>query len=186
MNVHDHTSMWTVHYFLCRLVKAVMVNIEIDISHVFTINEHMCLSNHTHWIKIKWIKIWTFNKFVSSEFSSNFNHIYNGKFINFFFHLTWKNTTCNNSFRIYFQSTAIDLPGFALPDPLKNIDDYNQKFKSGKSKGGFLAMGLSFAITKGITKRGYKIPTPVQRKTIPLILEGRNVVAMAKTGKKKI
>lgn len=78
------------------------------------------------------------------------------------------------------------MPGFALPDPLKNIDDYNQKFKSGKSKGGFLAMGLSFAITKGITKRGYKIPTPVQRKTIPLILEGRNVVAMAKTGKKKI
>lgn len=44
-------------------------------------------------------------------------------------------------------------------------------------------MGLSFAILKGITKRGYKIPTPVQRKTIPLILEGRNVVAMAKTGK---
>lgn len=43
-------------------------------------------------------------------------------------------------------------------------------------------MGLSFATLKGITKRGYKIPTPVQRKTIPLILEGRNVVAMAKTG----
>lgn len=43
-------------------------------------------------------------------------------------------------------------------------------------------MGLSFPVLKGITKRGYKIPTPVQRKTIPLILEGRDVVAMAKTG----
>lgn len=47
-------------------------------------------------------------------------------------------------------------------------------------------MGLSFNILKGITKRGYKLPTPVQRKTIPLILEGRNVVAMAKTGMKNI
>lgn len=43
-------------------------------------------------------------------------------------------------------------------------------------------MGLSFNVLKGITKRGYKIPTPVQRKTIPMILEGRDVVAMAKTG----
>lgn len=46
-------------------------------------------------------------------------------------------------------------------------------------------MGLSYPIIKGITKRGYKIPTPVQRKTIPLIMEGRDVVAMAKTGSGK-
>lgn len=44
-------------------------------------------------------------------------------------------------------------------------------------------MGLSFEVLKGITKRGYKLPTPIQRKTIPLIMEGRDVVAMAKTGK---
>lgn len=82
-----------------------------------------------------------------------------------------------------FQSAQIELPGFNLPDQLKSESDFKEKFKSAKSKGGFQAMGLSFAILKGITKRGYKIPTPVQRKTIPLILEGRNVVAMAKTGK---
>lgn len=75
------------------------------------------------------------------------------------------------------------MPGFDLPDSLKYSDDIFQKSKSVKSKGGFQVMGLSFTILKGITKRGYKIPTPVQRKTIPLILEGRNVVAMAKTGK---
>lgn len=87
---------------------------------------------------------------------------------------------------IYFQGTEIDLPGFNLPDSLKQKDDFSHKPRSTKSKGGFQAMGLSFNIVKGITKRGYKIPTPVQRKTIPLILEGRNVVAMAKTGKKYV
>lgn len=71
-----------------------------------------------------------------------------------------------------------------MPNPSRSGDDILHKTKTVKSKGGFQAMGLSFNILKGITKRGYKIPTPVQRKTIPMILEGRNVVAMAKTGKK--
>lgn len=35
--------------------------------------------------------------------------------------------------------------------------------KSGKS-GGFQAMGLSYPVLKGILKRGYKVPTPIQRK----------------------
>ncbi|KAK9505142.1 hypothetical protein O3M35_009264 [Rhynocoris fuscipes] len=46
-------------------------------------------------------------------------------------------------------------------------------------------MGLSYPVLKGIQKRGYKIPTPVQRKTIPLVMEGRDVVAMARTGSGK-
>lgn len=46
-------------------------------------------------------------------------------------------------------------------------------------------MGLGPAVMKGIQKRGYKIPTPIQRKAIPVILEGRDVVAMAKTGSGK-
>lgn len=84
----------------------------------------------------------------------------------------------------YFVQANVDLPGFDLPDSTpESRNDDREKAKAAKSKGGFQGMGLSFPILKGITKRGYKIPTPVQRKTIPLILEGRDVVAMAKTGK---
>ncbi|CAH8485542.1 unnamed protein product [Heterobilharzia americana] len=54
-----------------------------------------------------------------------------------------------------------------------------------KKSGGFQSMGLSAATFKGIMKKGYKLPTPIQRKTIPLILSGRDVVAMARTGSGK-
>lgn len=46
-------------------------------------------------------------------------------------------------------------------------------------------MGLSYPAFKGIMKKGYKIPTPIQRKTIPMILDGKDVVAMARTGSGK-
>lgn len=46
-------------------------------------------------------------------------------------------------------------------------------------------MGLSYPVFKGIMKKGYKVPTPIQRKTIPVILDGKDVVAMARTGSGK-
>ncbi|XP_059976960.1 ATP-dependent RNA helicase DDX54 isoform X2 [Lagenorhynchus albirostris] len=45
--------------------------------------------------------------------------------------------------------------------------------------------GLSYPVFKGIMKKGYKVPTPIQRKTIPVILDGKDVVAMARTGSGK-
>nr|XP_013812361.1 PREDICTED: ATP-dependent RNA helicase DDX54 [Apteryx mantelli mantelli] len=45
--------------------------------------------------------------------------------------------------------------------------------------------GLSYPVFKGIMKKGYKVPTPIQRKTIPVILNGKDVVAMARTGSGK-
>uniref|UniRef100_A0A8B9EG08 ATP-dependent RNA helicase DDX54 n=1 Tax=Anser cygnoides TaxID=8845 RepID=A0A8B9EG08_ANSCY len=54
-----------------------------------------------------------------------------------------------------------------------------------KKSGGFQSMGLSYPVFKGIMKKGYKVPTPIQRKTIPVILRGRDVVAMARTGSGK-
>ncbi|KYQ54001.1 ATP-dependent RNA helicase DDX54 [Trachymyrmex zeteki] len=84
-----------------------------------------------------------------------------------------------------------DLVGFADPNTVSDNDDNEDneiasiKKKISKKSGGFQSMALSFPVLKGILKRGYKIPTPIQRKTIPLALEGRDVVAMARTGSGK-
>ncbi|PRP76488.1 DEAD (Asp-Glu-Ala-Asp) box polypeptide 54 [Planoprotostelium fungivorum] len=51
--------------------------------------------------------------------------------------------------------------------------------------GVFKTMGLNSFLMKGIVKKGYKSTTPIQRKTIPLLLEGKDVVAMARTGSGK-
>ncbi|XP_008553584.1 ATP-dependent RNA helicase DDX54 [Microplitis demolitor] len=77
--------------------------------------------------------------------------------------------------------------GFGDPNEVDSDDGYNNVPLKNKSKkgGGFQCMGLSDNVLKGITKRGYKLPTPIQRKTIPLALEGRDVVAMARTGSGK-
>ncbi|XP_045698720.1 ATP-dependent RNA helicase DDX54 isoform X1 [Phyllostomus hastatus] len=68
------------------------------------------------------------------------------------------------------------------PDTREMVRAQNKKKKK---SGGFQSMGLSYAVFKGIMKKGYKVPTPIQRKTIPVILDGRDVVAMARTGSGK-
>nr|XP_054768053.1 ATP-dependent RNA helicase DDX54-like [Lytechinus pictus] len=60
-----------------------------------------------------------------------------------------------------------------------------QQNRKKKKSGGFQSMGLSHAVFKGIMKKGYKIPTPIQRKCIPIIMEGQDVVGMARTGSGK-
>ena len=67
-------------------------------------------------------------------------------------------------------------------DTAKMVQEANRKKKK---SGGFQSMGLSQEVWKGIIKKGYKVPTPIQRKTIPLIIDGKDVVAMARTGSGK-
>jgi ATP-dependent RNA helicase DDX54/DBP10 len=73
----------------------------------------------------------------------------------------------------------------AATQAASNRKNSNVKGKSVKKGGGFQAMGLSATLLKAITKKGYKVPTPIQRRSVPLILDRQDVVGMARTGSGK-
>ncbi|XP_075838250.1 ATP-dependent RNA helicase DDX54 [Microtus pennsylvanicus] len=82
------------------------------------------------------------------------------------------------------------LPSFPTSECLSDVEPDTRELvraqnKKKKKSGGFQSMGLSYPVFKGIMKKGYKVPTPIQRKTIPVILDGKDVVAMARTGSGK-
>ena len=56
------------------------------------------------------------------------------------------------------------------------------KGSSSSSGGGFQSMNLSPPIFAGVKKLGYRTPTPVQRKSLPILLTGSDAVVMARTG----
>ncbi|XP_060917216.1 ATP-dependent RNA helicase DDX54 [Labrus mixtus] len=89
-----------------------------------------------------------------------------------------------------------DSPGRKLPrfpasaDCLSDVEPDTRQLvraqnKKKKKSGGFQSMGLSYPVYKGVMKKGYKVPTPIQRKTVPVILDGKDIVAMARTGSGK-
>ncbi|KAI8004633.1 putative DEAD-box ATP-dependent RNA helicase 29 [Camellia lanceoleosa] len=60
-----------------------------------------------------------------------------------------------------------------------------EKLKKKAKSGGFESMNLSPNVFRGVKRKGYRVPTPIQRKTMPIILAGADVVAMARTGSGK-
>jgi len=70
-------------------------------------------------------------------------------------------------------------------------DDVNSYFTNTNAattkhkKGSFASFGLSKFILGNIGRKGFRQPTPIQRKTIPLILQNRDIVGMARTGSGK-
>src|SRR5919205_1988086 len=46
----------------------------------------------------------------------------------------------------------------------------------------FNSLGLSETVLRAVSDAGYRIPTPIQRDAIPLILRGRDVIGLAQTG----
>lgn len=66
-----------------------------------------------------------------------------------------------------------------------NRKSSNLKGRTVKKGGGFQVMGLNSNLLKAVTRKGFSVPTPIQRKTIPLVLDGQDVVGMARTGSGK-
>lgn len=54
--------------------------------------------------------------------------------------------------------------------------------QNGVDEGSFASLGLDSRLLQGIAKQKFEKPTPVQLKAIPLALQGRDVLARAKTG----
>lgn len=54
-----------------------------------------------------------------------------------------------------------------------------------KKGGGFQTFGLDKPLLDAVLKQGFTVPTPIQRKAIPPMLQGNDVVAMARTGSGK-
>ncbi len=46
----------------------------------------------------------------------------------------------------------------------------------------FNTLGLSDALLKAISKKGYTTPSPIQQKAIPVVLQGKDLLASAQTG----
>jgi ATP-dependent RNA helicase RhlE len=46
----------------------------------------------------------------------------------------------------------------------------------------FAALGLNSNLTKAVREAGYTLPTPIQSKAIPIILQGHDVIGIAQTG----
>lgn len=67
--------------------------------------------------------------------------------------------------------------------PESNIDGSKKPISAGS--GSFQSMSLSRPILKGLASVGFSIPTPIQSKTIPVALLGKDVVGGAVTGSGK-
>uniref|UniRef100_A0A915MTN2 RNA helicase n=1 Tax=Meloidogyne javanica TaxID=6303 RepID=A0A915MTN2_MELJA len=79
--------------------------------------------------------------------------------------------------------TTAETSGSETEEAFNHLNaDQNRK---SKRAGGWQAMGLDHSVYKGIIKKGYRQPTPIQRKSIPQICSGADVVAMSRTGSGK-
>jgi hypothetical protein len=94
--------------------------------------------------------------------------------------------TCNHRFRYYISRVTVTKAA-AAKDGAKSATTMlalssNPKNKSKNGSGGFESLYLSPPIFAGIKRLGYRTPTPVQRKSLPVLLTGSDAVVMARTG----
>lgn len=69
----------------------------------------------------------------------------------------------------YRNSLAIRVSGFDVPRPIKTFEE----------------CGFSVELMKAIAKQAYEKPTPIQCQALPIVLSGRDIIGIAKTGSGK-
>ena len=85
-------------------------------------------------------------------------------------------------------SLAPETPA-ALPEPepaqsevQQDEHTYEDDEPQEPAESGFAALGLSEAIVRAVTEKGYTTPTPIQAQAIPYVLMGRDLLGCAQTG----
>ncbi|AQL07150.1 Putative DEAD-box ATP-dependent RNA helicase family protein [Zea mays] len=69
----------------------------------------------------------------------------------------------------YMKSLAIRVSGFDVPRPIKNFED----------------CGFPVPLMNAIAKQAYQKPTTIQCQALPIVLSGRDIIGIAKTGSGK-
>ncbi len=63
------------------------------------------------------------------------------------------------------------------------MSEVNEQSEAGQeNQTGFAALGLSSRVLKAIEEMGFEEPSPIQERTIPAAMEGRDVIGRAQTG----
>ena len=91
----------------------------------------------------------------------------------------------------YEEKETFDYPELAN-DPINDSEEEDntkpmtkQEKQNNKKAKGFRAFHLNEQLYQGIKNIGYKNPTPIQRKVVPEILSGFNIIAHSRTGSGK-
>jgi ATP-dependent RNA helicase DDX56/DBP9 len=80
-----------------------------------------------------------------------------------------------NDFSLHPATMKRKLDSNDIPVPVPNA-------QNGVEEDSFASLGLDSRLLQGIAKQKFEKPTPVQLKAIPLTLQGRDVLARARTG----
>jgi ATP-dependent RNA helicase DDX56/DBP9 len=72
-----------------------------------------------------------------------------------------------------------------VPAPAEEVPAAADQVEKQKDATSFTDLGLDSRLLQGIAKQNFSTPTLVQSKAIPLALEGRDILARAKTGSGK-
>ena len=89
---------------------------------------------------------------------------------------------------ISFDAPSREEPArFSAPAPSANLSPGDQPFRRPRQASpdvneAFAVLGLSSPLCLALKAQGYSVPTPVQVRAIPLLLEGRDLLGLAQTG----